>query len=394
MLRNIIIINDFNYVQGGASKIAIDTARILNDTDLNIYFFSAVNKEEENIKGIKYVSSNQNEALKEKNKFKGLVNGIYNFKAKKELKKLLRQLNNKETIIHVHGWTKALSSSVFDIAFKMNFKIVLTLHDYFTACPNGGYFNYKKNEICYYKPLSWKCIKCNCDSRNYFFKLYRIIRQFVQNKIVKLNDKLENVISISEFSEKILKNTLGKNTKITRIYNPIELNNEEFIESSNNEYFLYVGRIDKEKGVDLFCQAITELNKSGIVVGDGNEREKLQKEYPHIEFTGWKNKIEVKKYMKNARALIFPSRWYETAGLTVLEAQSIGLQCIVSKNTAASEFIEDKKNGFLFENLEDLKDKIKQIDNIKMETNNIEKFNYQNYKKNIIELYNKILLGE
>ena len=394
MLRNIIIINDFNYVQGGASKIAIDTARILNDTDLNIYFFSAVNKEEENIKGIKYVSSNQNEALKEKNKFKGLVNGIYNFKAKKELKKLLRQLNNKETIIHVHGWTKALSSSVFDIAFKMNFRIVLTLHDYFTACPNGGYFNYKKNEICYYKPLSWKCIKCNCDSRNYFFKLYRIIRQFVQNKIVKLNDKLENVISISEFSEKILKNTLGKNTKITRIYNPIELNNEEFIESSNNEYFLYVGRIDKEKGVDLFCQAITELNKSGIVVGDGNEREKLQKEYPHIEFTGWKNKIEVKKYMKNARALIFPSRWYETAGLTVLEAQSIGLPCIVSKNTAASEFIEDKKNGFLFENLEDLKDKIKQIDNIKMETNNIEKFNYQNYKKNIIELYNKILLGE
>ena len=394
MLRNIIIINDFNYVQGGASKIAIDTARILNDTDLNIYFFSAVNKEEENIKGIKYVSSNQNEALKEKNKFKGLVNGIYNFKAKKELKKLLRQLNNKETIIHVHGWTKALSSSVFDIAFKMNFKIVLTLHDYFTACPNGGYFNYKKNEICYYKPLSWKCIKCNCDSRNYFFKLYRIIRQFVQNKIVKLNDKLENVISISEFSEKILKNTLGKNTKITRISNPIELNNEEFIESSNNEYFLYVGRIDKEKGVDLFCQAITELNKSGIVVGDGNEREKLQKEYPHIEFTGWKNKIEVKKYMKNARALIFPSRWYETAGLTVLEAQSIGLPCIVSKNTAASEFIEDKKNGFLFENLEDLKDKIKQIDNIKMETNNIEKFNYQNYKKNIIELYNKILLGE
>lgn len=394
MLRNIIIINDFNYVQGGASKIAIDTARILNDTDLNIYFFSAVNKEEENIKGIKYVSSNQNEALKEKNKFKGLVNGIYNFKAKKELKKLLRQLNNKETIIHVHGWTKALSSSVFDIAFKMNFKIVLTLHDYFTACPNGGYFNYKKNEICYYKPLSWKCIKCNCDSRNYFFKLYRIIRQFVQNKIVKLNDKLENVISISEFSEKILKNTLGKNTKITRIYNPIELNNGEFIESSNNEYFLYVGRIDKEKGVDLFCQAITELNKSGIVVGDGNEREKLQKEYPHIEFTGWKNKIEVKKYMKNARALIFPSRWYETAGLTVLEAQSIGLPCIVSKNTAASEFIEDKKNGFLFENLEDLKDKIKQIDNIKMETNNIEKFNYQNYKKNIIELYNKILLGE
>ena len=47
---------------------------------------------------------------------------------------------------------------------------------------------------------------CNCDSRNYFFKQYRIFRQFVQNKIVKFNDRLTDVISISEFSEKILTN--------------------------------------------------------------------------------------------------------------------------------------------------------------------------------------------
>ena len=49
-------------------------------------------------------------------------------------------------------------------------------------------------------------------------------------------------------------------------------------------------------------------------------KEKLEKQYPNIEFVGWKNKDEVKQYMKGARALIFPSRWYETAGLTVLEA--------------------------------------------------------------------------
>ena len=110
-----------------------------------IIFFSAVNKPEENIDGIEYISTNQNEALNEKNKLKGIINGIYNFKAKNEFKKLLLTLDRKNTMIHVHGWTKALSSSIFDIAFKMKFKVVLTLHDYFTACPNGGYFNYKKN---------------------------------------------------------------------------------------------------------------------------------------------------------------------------------------------------------------------------------------------------------
>ena len=74
-LKNVVIVNDFNYVQGGASKVAIDTARLLKEEGFNVYFFSAVNKEEENIDGITYISTNQNEALKEKNKIKGTVNG-------------------------------------------------------------------------------------------------------------------------------------------------------------------------------------------------------------------------------------------------------------------------------------------------------------------------------
>lgn len=358
-VENVVIVNDFNYTQGGASKVAIDTARLLSESGLKVYFFSAVNREEENIKGVTYISTNQNEALKEKNKIKGSINGIYNFKAKKELKNLLNTLNPDNTIIHVHGWTKALSSSVFDIAFKMKFKVVITLHDYFTACPNGGYFNYKQNEICHLKPLSWKCIKCNCDSRNYGFKLYRIVRQFVQNKIVKLNDRLEYAISISDFSEKILRPTLGKNTKVTRIYNPIDIDeNAEKVDPSKNEYYLYVGRVSKEKGVDLFCQAISELGYKGIVVGDGDERQKLEMQFPNIEFTGWKNKDEVKQYMKGARALIFPSRWYEGAPLTPLEAMQYGVPCICSDASAAIDYAVNKNLIFKL-NKEDLKNKIK-----------------------------------
>lgn len=357
-IKNVVIVNDFNYVQGGASKVAIDTAKILKEQGIKVFFFSAVNKENEKINGVKYISTNQQEALKEKNKIKGAINGIYNLKAKKELKKLLKTLDRDNTIIHVHGWTKALSSSVFDIAFKMRFKVVLTLHDYFTACPNGGYFNYKKNEICKFKPLSWKCIKCNCDSRNYGFKLYRLIRQFVQNKIVKLNDKLENVITISEFSEKILKTTLGKNTRVKRIYNPIDIEkNLEKVDPSKNEYYLYVGRVSKEKGVDLFCQAISELDYKGIVVGDGDERQKIETEFPNIEFTGWKNKDEVKQYMKGAKALIFPSKWYEGAPLTPLEAMQYGVPCICSNVSAAVDYSID--NSLIFElNKDELKKKI------------------------------------
>lgn len=398
-VKNVIIINDFNYIQGGASKVAIDTAKILNDTKINVYFFSAVNKQAENIEGINYISTNQNESLKEKNKLKGALNGIYNLKAKKELKKLLKTLNNQNTIIHVHGWTKALSCSVFDIAFKMKFKVILTLHDYFTACPNGGYFNYKSNEICNLKPLSYKCAKCNCDSRNYGFKLYRILRQFVQNKLVGLNKKIKYVISISDFSEKILKTTLNDNVKIKKIYNPIDIEKNDKIDIKSNEYYLYVGRISKEKGVDIFCKALTELGYKGIIVGDGEEKGKLEQKYSNIEFEGWRNKEEVKEYMKNARALIFPSKWYEGAPLTPLEAMSIGVPCVVSNVCAAMEFVKDETNGYIFSNVEDLKMKIQYLNNndnlVKMSTEAYksywnEPFDKKKYKDNILALYNEI----
>lgn len=353
---NVVIINDFNYVQGGASKVAIDTARLLKDEVKNVYFFSAVSKKDEEISGIKYVSTNQNEALKEKNRIKGFINGIYNFKAKSELKKLLKTLDKEYTVIHVHGWTKALSSSIFDIAFKMNFKVVLTLHDYFTACPNGGYFDYKKNQICERKPLSWQCIKCNCDSRNYIFKIYRLIRQFVQNKIVKLPQKIKYAIGISNLNIEVLNPTLNPNIKLEKIYNPIDFDeNEGKVDYTKNDYYLYVGRLSKEKGVDIFCKAITDLNLKGIAVGDGSEKERLEKKYPNIEFTGWKDSKEVKEYMKKARCLIFPSLWYEGAPLTPLEAMSLGIPVLISNLCSAREYVSKE---FLFSDIQNLKQKV------------------------------------
>lgn len=387
-VKNVVIVNDFNFIQGGASKVAIDTANLFakNYNDIKVYFFSAVQNGEEILdKKIINICTDQNEALKDQNKIRGICNGLYNFKAKKVFKELLKTLDKNSTIIHIHGWTKALSSSVFDIAFKMNFKVVLTLHDYFSSCPNGGYFDYKKNQICERKALSLKCIMCNCDSRNYFFKLYRLIRHFIQNKIVKMNSKVKYAIGISDLSIKILQSTF-ENAKIEKIYNPINLEMSSDIDYDNKEnYFLYVGRVSKEKGVDIFCRIITELNLTGIVVGEGATLDDLKKEYPNIKFVGWKSEKEVSRYMKNAKALIFTSVWYETAGLTVLEAKQNNLKALVPSWCASKEFVKEE---FVYNSTEELKEKILNIDNMRIEDNYYDlDFSEQSYMREILKVY-------
>ena len=53
--------------------------------------------------------------------------------------------------------------------------------------------------------------------------------------------------------------------------------------------------------------------------------------------------------MRRARALIFPSTWYETGGLVVLEALAQGIPAIVNRTTAPVDFIADDVNGYVVE---------------------------------------------
>ena len=276
-LKNIIIVNDYNYTQGGASKVAIETANLLsNDKNYNVYFFSGCTNDKSELKdSVIDVCYNQRENLEDKNRIKGSFRGIYNFKAKKEFKKLLSTLDPTETIIHVHGWTKVLSSSIFKVAKKKHFNFVLTLHDYFSICPNGACFNYNKNCNCGKRPMSFKCFTCNCDSRNWFYKYYRYIRQLVQNRMFR--KYVKDVITISNFQEKILMNYLPKDISSTRINNPIDLDlvNTK-IDISKNDYYIFVGRLTRGKGVDVFCDAISSLKLKGVVVGSGEKLDEMK----------------------------------------------------------------------------------------------------------------------
>ena len=67
-MKTILIINDFNYTQGGASKVAIDSANIFSEKGYNVIFFSAVDKEGDFLnKNIQKICTNQEESIKDRN---------------------------------------------------------------------------------------------------------------------------------------------------------------------------------------------------------------------------------------------------------------------------------------------------------------------------------------
>jgi glycosyltransferase involved in cell wall biosynthesis len=236
-------------------------------------------------------------------------------------------------------------------------------------------------------------------------KCWRIVRQFVQDKNIRNNPDIV-FVSISQRNENAVRPYV-RSKKFYRIDNPVQLADKQICDSTSSNVFLYVGRLSEEKGVELFCQAVTELKTQydieGVVVGDGALLERLKDNYSEIRFEGWKSPEDVQKIMQISRVLVLPSKWYEGAPLTIIEAMSAGLPCVVSDCTSATEIVQDSINGYVFEsgNVDSLKEKlIKTIDNIELlrvqkellNTFRIERYMESTYIRNLTELYKELLL--
>lgn len=346
-LKNIVIVCDYAFFEGGAANVAMQSVlAFAKHTDLNVYCFAGSGEPCKELKNsrAKVIALGMPDLLGNKNRIDAFLKGIYNKKAGEELKELLSTLDKEETIVHIHTWTKVLSSSVFKACEEMGFKTYLTVHEYFLACPNGACFNYVEQKICELEPMSMACLKCNCDARNYPQKLWRCIRQAKQNGVIRHNDNL-NYIFISLYQEKQLLRRIPEIKHKYLVKNPINVGVRMQIEAEKNSDFVYIGRLSGEKGPQLFCEAVTKAGVHGVVIGKGILEDELKNKYPDIEFAGWQNKEQINGRLKKTRALIFPTLWYEGSPLTVPEVQAHGIPCIVTDCSSATDDIVQGENG-------------------------------------------------
>lgn len=123
--------------------------------------------------------------------------------------------------------------------------------------------------------MSYSCLTCNCDVRSYPQKIWRSIRMAIQNHVMAKNKKIY-FISISALTRKICMQLMNDSRKIYTIADPVEINENQLPNKLlNNDVYLFMGRLSPEKGIGLFCQAVTDLNRKGIVLGEGYLRSEL-----------------------------------------------------------------------------------------------------------------------
>lgn len=258
-------------------------------------------------------------------------------------------------------------------------------------------------------------------------KLYYYLHNDIpQNANKKVLEKFEFIL-ISEYLKNKLKKYIGKNVieKCWVIKNGIDVSKygeritdkfkirEELGLPLNKKIILFVGRIDKLKGIIQLLEAI-KLNKRKdlllLIVGSTNFGLKEKSEFEcqveilckelgnRVVMTGFVHNSELWKYYKSSNIAVLPSIWQEPAGLTMVEAVASGVPLITTNSGGIPEYIDSSKSILLNINEELSCNISKSIDLIldneiewkrkaqKAQKEIIENFSEKNYYQDFVKL--------
>jgi glycosyltransferase involved in cell wall biosynthesis len=347
----IVIICDHAYINGGQAKVAIDSAKGLARRGHSVDFFAAVGPADPSLAeaGVAVTLLGQDDVGSAGSLARFGAQWLWNVAAERRLAAVLAPCDPAETIVHVHGWAKALSPSIGWALQRTKTPVVHTLHEFYLVCPNGGFYDYHAARNCDFAPLSLGCVAHDCDSRGYHRKLLRVGRHALMRYGSGLYDSARHIITISKLQREVASPYLPIGAAYYDVSNPIDAAPQgPKPDDAPLGDFLFVGRISPEKGPRYFALAARQAGVVPVFVGDGPARAALEREFPEARFLGWREPPEVQALMRQARALVFPSVWYEGQPLTVYEALAMGTPVLVSDLCAGREGVRDGDNGFWF----------------------------------------------
>lgn len=409
----ILLVNKYFYRKGGAETYFFALAEGLRALGHEVAFFSMQHPNNESSYWSKYFVS-EKDYVGDISAFKKVQEAstlIYSFEARRKFEALLEEF--KPDVIHMNNVHRQLTLSILDAPYlkKHHAPVVYTAHDYILLCPAYTMVN-GRGEVCdacldkhFMHAVKNACVKGSraksalASMEAGFLKLHHSY------------DKIDLIIAPSEFMKSKLEEG-GFAGKVVALQNfltdsQMEMarkvaNTHKFEDAVDGKrpYFLFFGRLSKEKGILTLVRAF--LKAAGLaashgsadsngavrrtaessevandktflpsnwdlhIVGDGPERFEIERlvadagseAASRIQLLGYKSGEDLQREVGNARFSVLSSEWRENMPYSGLESLAAQTPIIGACIGGIPELVEEDKTGFTFEsgNIADLKD--------------------------------------
>ncbi|WPY96665.1 glycosyltransferase (plasmid) [Limimaricola variabilis] len=337
----VVVINDASLARGGATGLALLQARLLRERGIEVVFAAGDSGDNAELRAIGVdLRALGGQQLIKAPRAQAATRGIYNPAARRFIAEIVEEMSDARTVFHVHGFSKTLSPSIFAALAPVRARSFLHAHDFFLACPNGAFMDYRAAAPCSRKPLSADCLSTHCDKRSYAQKLWRVTRQATLWRTLERGADWAGLLMIHPAMRPFLEMSGYPPGLLTALRNPAIGFREERVAAEANRGVVFVGRVEAEKGIEDLVAAAARAGVSLTVIGDGPLRESLEAAHPEVRFLGWMSREQIGAAIGDARALVMPSRYPEPFGLVAAEASLSGLPVILGRHALLGTEIE------------------------------------------------------
>ena len=336
---NVLIVHNYYQIPGGEDTVVANEKKMLEENGHRVILYTRNNTE-----------------LKQMSKLNKIflpITTIFNLRTYRDIKKIIKA--EDIDIVHVHNTLNLVSPAVYYAAISMRVPVIQTIHNFRLLCPGATF--YRDGHVCEdCVKYGLKCaVKHSCYRGSKIQTLACVISTGF-HRMTKVYGKI-NYICLTEFNKNKLLELKQISPEKVFVKPNFAENYKVFIrEDQRKPQFVFAGRLDKLKGIDLLFEAWKQMGIKAprlIVCGTGPMEEWCQtfitNNKVNIELKGFVQNQEIRKIIANSKALILPTQWYEGFPMSIIEAFSVGTPVVVSNIGNTGSIVKEGVSGCKFD---------------------------------------------
>lgn len=250
----------------------------------------------------------------------------------------------KIQVVHVHNVFPKVSPAAFRTAAAVGARVVLTLHNYRYFCLPATFVRDGEHcDLCFARypgpGVRYRCYRGSLPASA------ALAGALTTHRVIGSFDRVSAFVAISDFV---------RDKYIRGGFPPRQLHLKRHFtfptarRSGPGDYFLFVGRLTPEKGLEwLISNWRAEYGKL-VIAGDGPQLVAVRnRAIPNVDAVGSLAPHDLAEMIRGARAVLVPSEWEEPAGRVAIEAYAAGVPVITSDAGALPEVVSTGETGLV-----------------------------------------------
>lgn len=334
-MQRVLLVHNYYQLPGGEDTVVKNEKRLLEEHGHEVFLYSRNNSELNSMGKLK--------------KFCLPFMLIFNPRTYRDIKRLIREKNIG--VVHVHNTLSLISPAVYYAARHCGVPVVQTVHNFRMLC--AGAMFYRDGHICE------DCVSggavCAIRHRCYRHSRLQTMASVVNTWIHKTTGIYSWIryIALTEFNKnKILQmKQIGPEQVFIKPNFTFDGPQNTEAPYRKNGYYLFIGRVEEIKGIDLLLKAFSRLPHLQLkIAGTGADVDQyMAQATENVEFLGFRNRSQLDEDLAGCKAVIVPSQWYETFGMIIAEAYAAHRPVIVGDVGNIATLVDDEATGLKFE---------------------------------------------